>query len=371
MALGPRDTSTLGLLTGWDGTVLENFRLQDGTAIEAVLQELGVAIGALNIELTSGLWGNLISFQDMPEVEYRVGASNGFEMHTEYGRPDSKRAATEGHILPLYQVDRGLGWTYDYLRKARASQLTADIADAVSDARALWRQKILGRVLQRGDDSGVAKGLGSSGLSPGFATDAGSTGVDYVPPAYGGTSFTSAHEHYVGIAGGAFTNAVFSDAASELREHGHEPPFTFVIGGSDEVTVKGLTDFTPVGQSLIAYGATQDLARLPEGMIIEGAYPIGTIHEFAVYVVPGIPQYYGFGWKSYGPLSQRNPLRVRLDKGMSRIQFVAMNDPRNGSPAHPLQYLMLLGEFGVGVGDRTNGTARYVNNNVWADGTVA
>ena len=371
MPTGPRDLSTLGLLTGWDGTVLDNFRLQDGTAIQEVAQALDTALGALNAELTSGLWAQLISFQDQPEVEYRVGSSNGFEMHTEYGRPDAKRAQTEGHILPLYQIDRGLGWTYDYLRKARASQLEADIQDAITDARAAWRQRILGRVLQRGDDSGVAKGLGSSGLSPGFATAAASTGVDFTPPAYGGSAFTSNHEHYVAIAGGVFTNAVFEDAKSELLEHGHEPPYLFVASPSDEPTIRGLTNFTPIAESNIRYGLTQDLAQIGLDAAVVGAYPIGIINEFAVFVIQGIPRYYGFGWKGYGALSQRNPVRVRVDKGQQSLRFVAMPDPRNGSPAHPLQYLMLLAEFGVGVGDRTNGTARYVNNTTWADGTVS
>lgn len=368
--LGPRDTSSLVMLTGWDATALQNWELDDGTSIQQVYTELTSALGALNAELTTGLWGSLVSFQDRPEVEYRIGASNGFEMHTEYGRPDAKRAATEGHMLPFVEYDRGLGWTYDYLRRARMEQIQADIADSIKDARDIWRQKILGRCLQRGDDSGTAKGLGSSGYSPGFATTAASTSVDFVPPAYGGTSFDSTHEHYVPIAGGAFTEAVFTDAKSELREHGHEPPYMFAIGPSDETTVKGLTNFTSVAESLVAYGTTQDLAQLPGQSLTVGAYPIGTIHEFAVHVVPGIPQYYGFGWKSYGNLSQRNPLRVRVDKGMSTATVMASNDPRNGAPAHPLQYLMLQLEFGVGVYDRTAGTARYVNNATWADGTV-
>jgi hypothetical protein len=37
----------------------------------------------------------------------------------------------------------------------------------------------------------------------------------------------------------------------------------------------------------------------------------------------------------------------------------------------PVQNLMSQIAFGVGVGDRTNGTARYVNNAAWADGTAA
>jgi hypothetical protein len=63
--------------------------------------------------------------------------------------------------------------------------------------------------LKRGDESGSINGLSATGLSPGFATAAASTGVDFTPPSYGGSTFTSDHEHYVAIAGGAFTAAVF------------------------------------------------------------------------------------------------------------------------------------------------------------------
>ena len=370
MALGPRDTTSLVMLTGWDATALKNFELQDGTSIAQVAGELNAALGAFNAELYSHpVWSSLVSYTDQPDVEYRVGSSNGFSLHTEYGRPDAKRADLEGHMLPLLPQDRALAWTWDYLRKARLAQVRNDIQDAIKDARDLYRKAILTRTLKRGDDSGAAKGLGSGGLSPGFATAAGSTGVDFVPPTWGGTAFTSAHEHYIGIAGGAFTAAVFQDAKAELREHGHEPPYDFMIGTTDETTVRGLTGFVPTDNAWVSYGALQDRATFSGLEVAQGAYPIGAFEDFRVWVVSGIPQYYGFGWKSYGPNSQRNPLRVRLEKGLSRPTVIAMPDPRNGSGAHPLQYLMLFTEFGVGVADRTNGTARYTNNTTWADGT--
>ncbi len=371
MALGPRDTGQLVLMTGWDATALQNNRLVDGTTFAQVVAEINSALGAFNSELAMDpLWASLISFTDQPTVEYRIGGSNGFELHTEYGRPDSKRAATEGHMLPLLSFDRGLGWTWDYLRKARLTQVTADIADAIKDARDLWRTRILTRLLKRTDDSGAASGLGTSGYSPGFATDAGSTAVDFIPPTYGGTAFTSAHEHYVGITGGLFTAAVFTDAKAELREHGHEAPYDFLIGAADEATVKGLTGFVATGSDLVRYGAMQDVANLSGLDQGNGQYYIGTIEDFAVRVVSGMPQYYGFGWKSYGSLSQRNPLLVRLDNGLTRPMVTAMTDPRAGSGAYPLQYLMLFTEFGVGINDRTNGTARYVNSATWANGVA-
>lgn len=360
--IGPRDKSSLVMMTGWDATELAKYELQDGTTYAEVVARLNAALAALNAEFSNDWMSGLYSFQDIPEVSYRVGSSNGFEVHTEYARPDAYRGATEGHMLPLLAYDRGLGWTWDYLRDAWMFQIEADIADAIKDARDKRRVNILTRVLKRGDDSGSAKGLGSSGYSPGFATAAASTSVDYTPPAFEGTSFDSDHEHYVGIAGGVFTNAVFQDAKDELREHGHEPPYEFIIGPSDTNTVKGLSDFTPAANPLVKLGLTQDQA------MVSMEY-IGTIHDFAVREVRGVPQYYGAGYKSYGRLSQRNPIRLRLHKGVSNLQVSAMTDPRAGNATTPIQYLMLFMEFGVGVSDRTAATPRYVNNTTWSDGT--
>ena len=369
--LGPRDTSHLVMLTGWDATELQNFTLQDGATYAEVVARMSAALAGLNAEFAGDWMSSLYSLTDQPDVEYRVGSSNGFEEHTEYGRPDAKRAATEGHMLPLKGWDRMLGWTWDYLRDARLPQIEADIADAIKDARDKRRQRILRRLLKAGDDSGATLNLGTGGYSPGFAHAAASTEVDFTPPTYGGTSFDSDHTHYVGITGSAYTNALFTDAKDEIREHGHEPPYSFLAGPSDEATIKALSNFTPVPELLVRYGATQDLATLGVAEIGTGAYPIGTINDFAVYIVRGMPQYYGFGWKPYGRLSQRNPLRVRLHKGSSAWQIVAMTDPHSpGRGMYPIERLMLFVEFGVGVADRTNGTARYTVSETWADGTA-
>jgi hypothetical protein len=303
----------------------------------------------------------------VPTVEYRVGVSNGMELHTEYALPDPKRAATEGHMLPYLRYDRGLGWTKDYLEDAYREQITADIADAVKDVRDEFRKAVLKRLLQRTDDSGAAKGLGAGGYSPGFATTAASTNVDFTPPSMGGTVFSSTHEHYVMIAGGAFTTAVFSDAKSELREHGHEPPYDMIIGTADETTVRGLQGFVPAAQYGVQYASTVSIAQIDTTADSNGNYFIGVIDDFRVRVVRGMPQYYGFAWKSYGPRSQRNPLRVRVKQGNS---FMAYAEPHPlASGAYPLNYMIVKANFGVGVADRTNGTPRYVNHaNTWTDG---
>ncbi len=374
MALGPRDTTSLVMLSGWDATELRKYELQDGTSFASVVSTLNGALTAVSGELYNDpIWSALVSYTDQPDLEYRVGTSNGMELFTEYGRPDPKRSDTQGHMLPLKAFDRALGWTWDYLRKARMMQIEADIQDAVKDVRDKYRVELLTRLLKRGDDSGAANGLGTSGYSPGFATTAASTDVDFTPPAYGGNTFSSTHEHYVPIAGGAFTAAVFQDAKAELLEHGHLPPYEFIVGISDQTTIEGLTGFVPTARNLVTYGSTQDLASFGPTYLTNGAYAIGTIHDCKIWVVPGVPQYYGFAWKSYGANSQRNPLRIRVQKGApARPTIQAFPDPRSGAGAvYPLQYMMFFTEFGVGVADRTNGTARYVNNAAWADGTAS
>lgn len=362
MATGRRDTASLVMLTGWDATALKNFQLEDGTSYASVVAMLNAGLAGLNAEFAGDWLTGLYSITDQPDLEYRVGTSNGMGLHTEYSPPDAKRAETEGHMLPKRRLDRMLGWTWLYMQEARMSQIEADIADALKDVRDERRQRILRRLLKRGDDSGTALKLGSAGYSPGFATAAASTAVDYTPPANAGTSFDSDHEHYVGIAGGVFTNAVFTDAYDELREHGFDAPFDFLIGPSDRAVVEALSKFTASADNLILYGSTQDRARVPSDYI-------GTIEHFMVREVRGMPQYYGVGYKTFGRLSQRNPLRIRVHKGESAFRAMAMPHPNAGTGIIPLQNLMLYTEFGVGVADRTNGTARYVNNATWADGT--
>lgn len=370
MPTGFRDLTNLILPTGWDATELQKLQIRDGYTYLQIAQDLNAALAAVSGEINNDpVWSALCSFTDVPTVSYRVGVSNGMERHTEYGLPDAKRAATEGHMLPLIKWDRGLGWTKDYLEDAIRDQIAADIADAAKDVRDTFRQAALGRVLSRTDDSGAANGLGASGLSPGFATTAGSTGVDFTPPATGGTTFASTHEHYVPISGGLFTLAVFTDAKAELREHGHEPPYEFIIGTADEATVRGLVGFVPAAMSGINYASTVSTATVNDMADSNGNYYIGILEDFRVRVVRGMPQYYGFAWKSYGARSQRNPLRVRVKSGSA---FSAYSEPHPlASGAYPLNYMLVKANFGVGVGDRTAGTPRYVNNSSWSDGTAS
>jgi len=61
---------------------------------------------------------------------------------------------------------------------------------------------------------------------------------------------------------------------------------------------------------------------------------------------------------------------VRLPEGETAPRVRIYCDNREPG-LYAIQNLMMQTRFGVGVGDRTNGTPRYVNNANWADGTAA
>jgi hypothetical protein len=162
-------------------------------------------------------------------------------------------------------------------------------------------------------------------LAPALRPTPASTGVDFIPPSYAGTTFTSAHEHYVPDAGGAFTLAIFQDAAAELREHGHEPPYEFLISPADETVVTAISPgFLSVNEALVNAGILAAQVNF-SGATVNGKRPIGAISDFRVWVVPGMPDNYGF--------------RVQVLRAEQPAQPVARaragRQPRPATAGHP------------------------------------
>ena len=364
--IGGRDTRDFVVWTGVDAAQLLKEQLQDGTNLLTVTNQLTGALNAIAAEVQNDpVYSSVWSMADSPIVSYRMGTDFSFEDHTEYSRPNRNRAEVDGHMLPLKSYDLGLGWTWDYLRNAYMAQVEADIQSTVNAARKLVRTRLLNRILARTDDSGASKGLGSGGYSPGFATTAASTNVDFTPPEFAGTTFANTHEHYAaGTSSLTSANAIL--AMKHLREHGHVAPFDLWIPSADEATYRAFSDFVAASDPLVTPGSTTALVSLPPGYIgyLKDSYA-------RVRIVDGLPTNYWFMFKSYGANNSQNPIRLRVGRGESALRFVAFPDPNAGaSPASPLGTLIAWTEFGVGVGDRTNGTLRY-NASSWADGTAS
>ena len=94
-------------------------------------------------------------------------------------------------------------------------------------------------------------------------------------------------------------------------------PFDFLIGPDDRATVEGLTGFVKT--------ATRSSTTALRRRLRPSWEYIGSINYFRC-VKCGMPRYWGVGYKSYGNLSQRNPLRVRL-KRQDGLAILACADP--------------------------------------------
>jgi hypothetical protein len=366
---GPRDLKDRVLADGWDATELEKLRSESDITIEEITNLLAGTLAALNAELLADPWLSLLfNVTTEPTVEYRQGTTTAVTDHTEYGAVDEQRGATQGHMLPLKAYDYALGWTWDYLRKCRRSQVDADIQGVVQAWRDAWEKKLLTRFFQAADDSGAAKGLGSSGYSPGFAHTAGSTNVDFVPPPYEGKTFANTHEHFNFVNGVSAANwqTGIDELTADLFEHGHPSPFDLIVSYADQGTVQDLTEFRTRPQPEIKYGDTQDVAMVGEQYIGVVNTPSGIAR---VKISNRLPQYYMGCFKAYGVRNPRSPLIVRYSDDMGLVATLLRGKSYR---QFPIEQLLTFGEFGVGAQDRTNGAACEMNSASWAaDPTIS
>jgi hypothetical protein len=345
--LGPNDLKNISLPSAWDNTELSRLRLRDGTTYETLLRDIDDALTIVNGQMQGGFLSNLISMTTEPAVEYRTGVSNGFEDHTEYTKPDPKRAKTTGHMLPIKKIDRALGWTADFLEEARQVQIDADIASMIDDARNAYEKMVLTRLFKIEEETGAAYGLGSGGVSVPFASGAVGT-IPWTPPQNPArmiNPFSSTHTHYLRLDGISQTN--IEAAVAHLWEHGADGPFDLIASLADLAAwqnTTNVTGFKMIADPLIQYGVDNDLALVNASTyqgVIQTKY--GVVRLWANGRIP--TTFYSVV-KTYGANDQRNPLRIRYDElfgfGVKlRSEFVS---------SYPLYGAIGVMKLGAGVG---------------------
>lgn len=343
MPTGVNDLKQWAIPTNWDAARLMQISLQSGETYEDLLNDIAAALAIANAGLVSDpLLSGLISISEESAVEYRVGVSNGFEDHTEYGRPDPKRGKSTGHMLPLWAKDRMFGWTWDFLRKARRFQIDNDIASGIEDLQDVWKQTVLNRHF----DSD-AETVATSGKSVPYA-DGGTADSAYIPPSKpdrGGT-FAYTHNHFLRYDG--INQANLELAIKHLWEHGHDAPYELLVAQADISSwtdATSVTGYIPRPDPLLRYGAQTDLANVGEGYI--GA--VETDYGACRLMANGrIPTKYWSVYKSAGPLDQRNPLRVYPSPQYDLACILLAGDHVR---EFPLENAILFFEYGVGVGE--------------------
>ena len=351
--LGVDDLKQFALPSGWDATEMLKYQLASGENYDSVITAIAAGLNVANGDmLNDPIYGGLVSVTTELGVEYGDGITAGMSERTEYSRPDVKRGTTIGHMLPLKSYDRGLGWTFDYLRKARQISIDNGIYLAIGDVKDNWQKQILTRFFSDSENL-----LGSSGYDVPFI-QGGSGNIDYTPPPYGGATFASTHDHFdrktTSVQGDALTAG-----AKHLHEHGLMAPYTAIIPETDRSTYTGL------GANWVKPDMGNNFIRTDSGAnwatainIIEpfiGTYETdhGLVNVWATHRLPN--NYLGL-YKSEGINDTRNPLAIRYsdDFGLGAILLRGESFRQ-----YPLENAVILHEFGVGVRNRLNGYACF------------
>lgn len=353
--LGPNDLKSISLPANWDAATLRSLALRDGTSYLDLVGEINDALVIADRDVKSGPLFDMVFETTEPVMEYRVGSSKTFERHTEYAQPDSQRADTTGHMLPIYKDDHKLGWTADFLEEARASRLTADIAASAQAYKDTLEKAVLTRIFKATADTGAGLGLGTGGKSVPFA-DGGTADANYIPvqrPDRAG-AFAAAHTHYAAYNG--VTQANLELAATHLWEHGHDAPFDLLVASADIgdwVNTTNVTGFVPRNMGLVAYGTTTATAQVDDryqGVITTRRGPV------RLWSSARIPTKYWTLYKSYGRNDSRNPLAMRVDPLFGTApKLIVENVSR-----FPLAGAIVQIKYGIGVGeDRTSAMAVF------------
>lgn len=349
MALGPNDLQGVVIPTAWDGAELSRLTLADGTSYAEIIQDIGAAVQLFNASIAQSELSTLMSPTADAAIEYGQGAGNSFEDATEYAQGDAQRTQTSGHMLPMRLVDYKMGWTSRWLEEARRAQIDNDINAMLDAARDVFEKRVLLRVFKLEPETGTAYGLGSAGVSPGFADGGAPAGtVPFIPRPYlqRATAFTAAHQHYMRLNG--ITQANLESAVKNLWEHGYDQVFDMLISMADVsawTNTTNVTGFKARPDLLLQYGQDTTLGLVDQSYIGVIGTAYGTVR---VRASARIPTGYWSVFKSFGALDPRNPIAVRFNpKRGFGLRLTVNNVDR-----YPLAGAIGELAFGAGVRDR-------------------
>lgn len=348
--LGINALVQLALPQGWDAAELARIALgESDITYESAVNDIAAALNVMGASMINDpLYGTLYTVTTEANVEYRTGGTGGMNERTEYVMPDPRRAVGSGGVLPIKSWDRGLGWTYDFLRRARQSNIDKDVSAALDDVLDNWQRQLLRRFFSNTENQ-----IGT-GYDVPFAD--GSAIIEYTPPTSNGVVFAKTHNHFERLAAGSQA-AALEAATNHLWEHGHAGPYIAIIPSADSATYTGLAKFIRPDRG-VQY--VQTGTNAPLGTAIVPEQFIGMVETekglAALWANTRLPANYLGVYKSHGVNDPRNALAVRTDQsqGAGPVLMAGVTMRK-----FPLEQAAIWHDFGVGVNDRTAGYAAY------------
>lgn len=368
------------LPAGVDATRLAQWRLRDGSSYQALRNRIATEITQLNADLVQS-WGNLIYITTEDYFEYQNGgALADMPDTTELDRAENSKAETVGHTIDLREKSDGIGGSGKFWRDARMSVIDANIAQKIQKGRQTLEKSILTRLF---NNTVNAVGAAGTGFDMPFANA--SASVSYAPPAYGGNTFDTTHDHYIGYNSGASATAatMLNGLAATVVHHGHTGNLRAVVSEADIALYHALGDsfiMPTAGRVVImdrggdTSGATFFNNRPYGDRPMSGTYYIGdfvsTSGIIELYATARVPTGHAAVYNSYGINSPMNPIAVRIHPDVG-FGFYIREIP-DETTTYPVKQIDVVIEYGVSTNaPRTNGASGFlVSGGAYANATI-
>jgi len=293
----------------------------------------------------------------------RYGGGDAMSMDEvdEFGTADAQKVTagvTVGFPLRLFQVT--VQWTRKFMQNSTAAELAAQFT-AAQDAHYKRITREIKRAIFTPTNSTFTDRL-VDGVSLALKAFVNADGAA-IPPGPNGETFNGAtHTHYLARAGGSLAASDVVSAVETVVEHHAAGGVRLYINRAQEAAIRAMTaNFTAYVDARIVPGSGTTVARGALSQLNLYDRAIGIFDSAEVWVKPWIPANYIFVWVAGAP----KPLVFReRTPGGGGLQIAADDE------AHPLRARVLEAEFGVGVWNRTNGSALYGGDTTYAAPTI-
>ncbi len=384
---GIHTTAHTGIPDNVDLTALNQFLTRDGVGYGETLGFAAPAarrFGAFdwpdNPEMATILQ-YLVAMSPDFSFRWRQGEVEAQRLRKDHmGRIDWQRRSIAGSQVPEVRIAAPMpAYTWDDTRGGpqamSRSEVESDVLRAFEPlANDLWKEMIRAIVLKAGRAI-----IGSStGLGVGWI---GGTDQDVVKPRKKATDLSS-DTHYL-------TDAAYADTADGRRalfaeqyrlldvEHSAGAPLLLLHGRASLADVKLDAQYTePVAAGIAPGGGSTasvvtDVPSWAHGKLADSG-------AWCVDLGSALPKHYYVMVKSYGPLNERNPLRLAYpqDLGFGPILFdqrtwypVDQNTPQNAELLLNLAFMLL---YGIAVKEPAAGVAGLIGGaGAWNEATIS
>lgn len=296
-----------------------------------------------------------------------------WDIATETSREKRVRTAgLTGVGFPIYKFLKRTGWTYDYLARAKNSQIAATF-DEIMNAHMLSNYKMALRALFRNTTRDWSDELfAEDGTLKVFPL---AHGALYTPPPFSTNTFADTHDHYLAL-GAAFAEADLTSMADHLREHGYGVSqmaggkggvIVVMIHDDQRATVAGFTNHIDVADMNIAQGPGSTTAHVAgaSGLDIDTYLGYNSASRCYIRVSDLIPSSYQLGLvveslNVYAP-NKFAPLRRRTPKTAALNGIHAFGDE-----SFPLKDAWYQDFFGYGVGNLLTACVNFMHNSTYS-----